>query len=135
MIKLRAQSVAEFYALAMGALTELELPVSIDLLPNEINDPFPFDRHREHRAYDPEYTHRFWRVLLQSDRVFKPFRSRFIGKCSPVHFFWGSFDLAVTRFSGRAAPLHPGGVPHLPDAIAREAYSHEVSSCGLWPGQ
>ncbi len=136
MIKLRAQSVAEFYALVMGALTELELPVSIDLLPNEINDPFPFDRHREHRAYDPEYTHRFWRVLLQSDRVFKLFRSRFIGKCSPVHFFWGSFDLGVTRrFSGRAAPLHPGGVPHLPDAIAREAYSHEVSSCGLWPGQ
>lgn len=88
MIKLRAQSVAEFYALAMGALTELELPVSIDLLPNEINDPFPLDR-REHRAYDPEYTHRFWRVLLQSDRVFKLFRSRFIGKCSPVHLFWG----------------------------------------------
>jgi len=81
-----------------------------------------------------EYANRFWRVLVQSDRIFTAFRARFIGKCSPVHFFWGSFDLAVTRFSGRRAPEHPGGVPHLPDDVTREAYSHEVSSCGFWPG-
>src|SRR5262249_31640923 len=84
--------------------------------------------------YDPEYANRFWRILLQTDRVFTAFRARFLGKCSPVHFFWGSFDMAVTRFSGRRAPRHPGGVPNLPDAVAREAYSHEVSSAGWWPG-
>ncbi len=95
---------------------------------------FRSNRTRKNSAYDPEYANRFWRVLLQSDRVFKEFRAGFCGKCSPVHFFWGSFDLAVTRFSGRRAPPHPGGVPHLPDAVAREAYSHEVSSLGFWPG-
>ena len=133
-IKLQPQSVARFYKALMSALTELELPVKIDLVPNEISTAIPFDRDEEHRSYDPEYANRFWRVLLQSDRVLKKFRSRFCGKCSPVHFFWGSFDLAVTRFSGRAAPPHPGGVPHLPDTVAREAYAQEVSSVGFWPG-
>ncbi|MBA3830591.1 MAG: hypothetical protein H0X34_01595 [Chthoniobacterales bacterium] len=134
LIKLRARPVAEFYRAVMGGLSELELPVKIDLLPNEISNPIAFDRDETHRAYDPEYANRFWRVLVQSDRLFKNFRARFCGKCSPVHFFWGSFDLAVTRFSGRPAPPHPGGVPHLPDAVAREAYAQEVSSVGFWPG-
>src|SRR3954469_10524184 len=133
-LKLRAQSVAEFYRALMAALQELDVPVEINLLPNEIESPIPFDQDEENRSYDPEYANRFWRVLLQSHRVFTNFRSRFCGKCSPVHFFWGSFDLAVTRFSGRNAPPHPGGVPHLPDAVAREAYSQEVSSLGFWPG-
>lgn len=133
-LPLRAQSVAEFYSALMATLRELNLPAKIDMLPNEIPDPIRFDEDEKHRSYDPGAAHRFWRVLLQSDRVFQRFRSRFCGKCSPVHFFWGSFDLAVTRFSGRAAPPHPGGVPHLPDSVAREAYAHEVSSLGFWPG-
>ena len=118
----------------MEALHELGIDPHISAVPNEVPDPIPFAEDETHRAYDPEYANRFWRVLVQADRVFKEFRSRFIGKCSPIHFFWGSFDLAVTRFSGRPAPPHPGGVPHLPDTITREAYSHEVSSCGFWPG-
>src|SRR2546423_3061437 len=134
MIELKAQSVAKFYEAVMKALRDLELPVTINTMPNEIENPIPFNKDEEHRSYDREYANRFWRVLVQSDRVFKEFRSRFCGKCSPVHFFWGSFDLAVTRFSGRPAPPHPGGVPHLPDAVVREAYSHEVSSAGFWPG-
>src|SRR5437763_4910802 len=133
-IELKPRSVADFYKAVMSALAELKLPVKIDMLPNEIPDPIPFDRDDKHRSYDPEYANRFWRVAAQSDRVFKTFRARFCGKCSPVHFFWGSFDLAVTRFSGRQAPPHPGGIPHLPDAITREAYSQEVSSLGFWPG-
>ena len=133
-IELKPRSVADFYKAVMTALDELKLPVKIDMLPNEIPDPIPFDRDDKHRSYDPEYANRFWRVLAQADRVFKTFRARFCGKCSPVHFFWGSFDLAVTRFSGRQAPPHPGGIPHLPDAITREAYSQEVSSLGFWPG-
>ena len=133
-IPLRPQTVAAFYQEVMGALGELELPVKIDLVPNELTEPIPFDRDETHRAYDPEYANRFWRVLVQSERVFTRFRAGFCGKCSPVHFFWGSFDLAVTRFSGRAAPPHPGGVPHLPDVVAREAYAKEVSSLGFWPG-
>jgi Family of unknown function (DUF5996) len=133
-IKLQPQSVANFYRTIMQSLNALELPVEIGLGPNEVENPIPFDRDEAHRSYDPEYANRFWRVLVQADRVFKTFRSRFCGKCSPVHFFWGSFDLAVTRFSGRAAPPHPGGIPHLPDAVTREAYSHEVSSLGFWPG-
>jgi hypothetical protein len=133
-LKLRPRSVARFYQDVMKALTEMDLSVKIDLVPNEIQNPTPFDRDEEHRSYDAEYANRFWRVLIQADRVFKDFRSDFCGKCSPVHFFWGSFDLAVTRFSGRAAPPHPGGIPHLPDAITREAYSQEVSSLGFWPG-
>jgi len=132
--KLRPQPVAKFYREVMNALAEMKLPVTINTTPNEIENPISFDQDDEHRSYDPEYANRFWRVLVQSDRVFKEFRSRFCGKCSPVHFFWGSFDLAVTRFSGRPAPPHPGGVPHLPDKITREAYSQEVSSLGFWPG-
>ena len=128
------QTVAQFYQKLMSVLRELNLPVSINTTPNELPNPIPFERDETHRSYDPEYANRFWRVLLQGDRVFKEFRSRFCGKCSPSHFFWGSFDLAVTRFSGQPAPQHPGGVPHLPDAITREAYSQEVSSLGFWPG-
>ena len=133
-IELKPRSVAEFYRILMKTLEDLDLPVTIHTMPNEIENPIAFDRDEEHRSYDREYASRFWRVLVQSDRVFKEFRSRFCGKCSPVHFFWGSFDLAVTRFSGRPAPPHPGGVPHLPDEITREAYSQEVSSLGFWPG-
>ncbi len=118
----------------MDALRGLDLDVRIYASPNEVPDPIPFDRDDVHRAYDAAAVNRFWRVLVQSDRVFKRFRSGFIGKCSPVHLFWGALDLAVTRFSGRTAPEHPGGIPNLPDRITREAYSHEVSSCGFWAG-
>jgi hypothetical protein len=133
-IELGPRSVAAFYREVMAALSELKIDTTISMTPNEVEPAIPFDEDDKHRSYDPEYANRFWRVLLQSDRVFKDFRSRFCGKCSPVHFFWGSFDLAVTRFSGRPAPLHPGGVPHLPDAVTREAYCQEVSSLGFWPG-
>jgi hypothetical protein len=133
-IALQPRPVAEFFTLVMGALDALGLPVTIDERPNEIADAIPFSRDTVHAAYDAGAVHRFWRVLLQADRVFKHFRTGFLGKASPVHFFWGSFDLAVTRFSGRAAPPHPGGVPALPDSVVREAYSHEVSSAGFWPG-
>ena len=133
-LKLAPKSVAAFYREVMDALGELEIAVEIKTTPNEVDPAIPFEKNENDSAYDSEYANRFWRVLLQSDRVFKDFRSEFCGKCSPVHFFWGSFDLAVTRFSGRRAPPHPGGVPHLPDAITREAYSHEVSSLGFWPG-
>ena len=131
---LEPRSVASFYSLLMNELGRLDVPVHISRLPNEIPDAVAFDRDEAHRAYDREYANRFWRILVQAHRVFTEFRARFIGKCSPVHFFWGAPDLAVTRFSGRPAPPHPGGVPRLPDWVAREAYSHEVSSCGLWPG-
>lgn len=131
---LERQSVAAFYRRLMKELDQLDLKVRIQTKPNEIADAIPFERDEAHASYDPEYAHRFWRVLLQCDRVFKIFRARFVGKCSPVHFFWGAPDLAVTRFSGRLAPRHAGGVPNLPDRVAREAYSHEVSSCGFWPG-
>jgi hypothetical protein len=118
----------------VSALKGIGVPLHISASPNEVEDATPFAKDETHASYDPEYANRFWRVLLQADRVFKKFRSEFCGKCSPVHFFWGSFDLAVTRFSGRRAPKHPGGIPHLPDAVTREAYSHEVSSLGFWPG-
>ncbi len=133
-ITLQPQSVANFYRQVMANLRELGVEVQIGMKPNETLEAIPFDHDEKHAAYDLEYANRFWRVILQADRVFKEFRSRFCGKCSPVHFFWGSFDLAVTRFSGRPAPPHPGGIPHLPDAITREAYSQEVSSLGFWPG-
>ena len=133
-IKLEPRSVAEFKNTVLGALAALEVPVAIRDLPCEIAGATPFSRDHAHAAYDAESAQRFWRVLLQVDRVFKQFRSGFIGKCSPVHFFWGSFDLAVTRFSGRRAPLHPGIAPGVAPSVMQEAYSHEVSSAGFWPG-
>ena len=133
-VSLTAQPVAAFYAAVMGALADLGIDLKIDDKPNELPDPIRFGDDQEHASYDPDAAHRFWQVLRQADRVFAKFRTGFLGKSSPVHFFWGSFDLAVTRFSGRPAPRHPGGVPNLPDAVAQEAYSHEVSSAGFWPG-
>jgi Family of unknown function (DUF5996) len=133
-ITLEPRAVAEFYTMVIAALEELRIPVRITDFPCEIAGAIAFSQDRLHRAYDVEYARRFWRVLLQADRLLKRFRTGFIGKSSPVHFFWGSFDLAVTRFSGRRAPPHPGGAPGLSDAVMREAYSHEVSSAGFWPG-
>jgi len=131
---LEPMSVAEFYARTMMALAELGIDFAINQLPNEVPDPIRFQDDNVHRAYDADSVNRFWQALLQIDRVFKQFRAGYTGKCSPVHFFWGSFDLAVTRFSGKEAPEHPGGVPGLPDPVTREAYSKEVSSAGFWPG-
>jgi hypothetical protein len=133
-VTLRPLTVAEFYAEVMRALAALSIEVAIVTKPNEVADPIPFDRDTVHKSYDADHANRFWRVLAASHHVMSLFRSAFLGKVSPVHFFWGSFDLAVTRFSGRSAPRHPGGVPALPDDVAREAYSHEVSSAGFWPG-
>jgi Family of unknown function (DUF5996) len=133
-LALRPRSVADLYRELFAALGALGIDVHIHTTPNEVADAIPFDQDETHAAYDAEYANRFWRILVQADRVLKAFRARFIGKASPVHFFWGSFDLAVTRFSGRTAPPHPGGVPHFPDWVAREAYSHEVASAGFWPG-
>lgn len=133
-IALEPRPVADFYRNVLEALAALGLDTRIHTTPSEVADGIPFEKDTEHQHYDPEFATRFWRALVQIDRVFKEFRSRFIGKCSPVHFFWGSFDLAVTRFSGREAPPHPGGIPNLPDWVAREAYSHAVSSAGFWPG-
>jgi hypothetical protein len=133
-IPLAPRPVAEFYALVMAALAELGIRVEIDELPSEIAGGVRFSQDRIHHSYDADYAGRFWRVLLDVDRVLKQFRTGFIGKSSPVHFFWGSFDIAVTRFSGRRAPPHPGGAPGLSNAVMREAYSHEVSSAGFWPG-
>ncbi|WP_243372786.1 DUF5996 family protein [Microvirga solisilvae] len=127
-------SVAEFYEELLDLLRGIGGHVTIKEMPNEVPDPIRFSEDRIHASYDADAAYRFWRVLLQTDRVFKLFRSSFLGKASPVHFFWGSFDLAVTRFSGRKAPPHPGGVPGLPDDVTREAYSDEVSSAGFWPG-
>jgi hypothetical protein len=131
---LEPQSVAAFYRRLMEELDRLDLHVDIHKRPNEVLEPIRFDQDESHRIYDPRYSNRFWRILVQADRVLKEFRGRFIGKCSPVHLFWGALDLAVTRFSGQRAPEHPGGIPNLPDWVTREAYSHEVSSCGFWPG-
>lgn len=133
-VHLKPRSVAEFYEAVSAAMDELGFEFSIHMTPSEIPDAIPFDQDREHEAYDAGYAALFWQALVQIDRVFKEFRSRYIGKASPVHFFWGSFDLAVTRFSGDEAPAHPGGVPNFPDWVAREAYSHVVSSAGFWPG-
>jgi hypothetical protein len=131
---LQAMTVAEFYDEARGLLRELGVTLDIDPRPSELVDAIPFPEDRFHRAYDADAVHRFWRVLLQADRLLKLFRTGFLGKASPVHLFWGGFDLAVTRFSGRPAPLHPGGIAGLSDRVTREAYSHEVSSAGFWPG-
>jgi len=133
-VSLAPMPVAEFCARLFAAMAELGLEIKIDMTPSEIADGIPFDQDRVHTSYDRDYVSRFWRALLAAQKVFADFRTGFLGKASPVHFFWGSFDLAVTRFSGRSAPPHPGGVPALPDSVAREAYSHEVSSAGFWPG-
>jgi hypothetical protein len=129
-----AEPVAAFFGGLTGTLASMDIAVKIHGLPNELPDPIPFERDDVHRSYDREYAQRWWRILVQADRVFKQFRARYVGKCSPVHLFWGAADLAVTRFSGRTAPKHPGGIPHLPDWVVQEAYSHEVSSCGFWAG-
>jgi hypothetical protein len=131
---LEPRTVAGFYRQIMALLGGLGVGVAINEMPNEVADPIRFSEDTIHRSYDGAAAQRFWRMLVQADRVFRLFRTGFLGKVSPVHFFWGSFDLAVTRFSGRTAPPHPGGIPGLPDAITREAYSHEVSSAGFWPG-
>jgi hypothetical protein len=131
---LAGHSVSSFYAATMTALAELGIAAAIDEIPNELPDPIRFSLDSAHASYDADAVGRFLQILVNCDRVFKQFRTGFLGKASPVHFFWGSFDLAVTRFSGRRAPRHPGGVPHLSDAVACEAYSHEVSSAGFWPG-
>jgi uncharacterized protein DUF5996 len=131
---LAGHSVASFYAQVMAELAELGIHVKINETPNELPAPIRFSQDTTHASYDPDAVRRFFQILVDCDRVFKQFRTGFVGKASPVHFFWGSFDLAVTRFSGRRAPLHPGGVPNLPNSVACEAYSHEVSSAGFWPG-
>lgn len=133
-IELRPRTVADFYQAVMSALAALDISVKIHKTPNEVANPIPFHKDDIHKSYDPEYAQRFWQVILQCESVFTEFRSYFRGKVSPVHFFWGSFDLAVTRFSGRSAPEHPGGVPNMPDDVAKEAYNQEVSSAGFWPG-
>ena len=133
-VALEPRSVADFYRAVRSTLADLDLPVEIYPRPDEIEDPIPFVRDELHRSYDAEAVHRYWLALVQAHRVMVKFRSGFIGKVSPVHYFWGAPDLAVTRFSGRTAPKHPGGAPNLPDWVQQEAYSHEVSSCGFWPG-
>ncbi len=133
-VALRPRSVADFYAALTQALGKLGLAVSVDERPCEIAGATRFSEDETHATYDPRCAHRLWQVLLRVDRVFKEFRTGFLGKCSPVHFFWGSFDLAVTRFSGRAAPAFPGKAPGVSRSVMREAYSHEVSSAGFWPG-
>ena len=133
-IELTPRSVANFYQTVMKTLKELDIEVQIWTMPQEMTDPIPFEQDDRHAAYDLEAAQRFWQILMQATRLMTIFRSGYVGKCSPVHFFWGSFDLAVTRFSGRRAPEHPGGVPHMADWVTREAYSYEVSSCGFWFG-
>jgi hypothetical protein len=131
---LQPMSVAAFHQRLMAELRDAGIAVNINVVPNEVPDPIRFPEDEVHASYDRAAVHRFWRALVQVDRVFRLFRTCFLGKASAVHLFWGSFDLAVTRFSGRPAPLHPGGIPGLPDEVTREAYSHEVSSAGFWPG-
>ena len=131
---LAGKSVASFYVAVLAELNALGIDIAIDEMPNELPDPIRFSQDDRHASYDPDAVRRFHQILKNCDRIFKQFRTGFLGKASPVHFFWGSFDLAVTRFSGRTAPRHPGGVPNLQDAVAHEAYSHEVSSAGFWPG-
>jgi len=133
-LPLAPRSVAEFYQEYLALLNGLGLDVRIWPVPVEVERAVPFAEDHEHASYDATYAHRFWRVLTQTDRVLQRFRGGFLGKSSPVHFFWGGCDLAVTRFSGRRAPKHPGGIPNVADWVTQEAYSHEVSSCGFWPG-
>ena len=132
-IALQPRSVADFYHEVMRNLESLGMPITIWTTPVEVQDRTPFEKDEKHAAYDPEYAQRVWRIMAEANRVLTEFRGRFIGKVSPVHFFWGAFDLAVTRFSGRRAPPHPGA-PNMARFVAVEAYSHEVSSCGFWPG-
>ena len=133
-LPLAARSVADFYAEYAALLRSLEIDLRIWPVPSEMPDTVPFNEDHKHASYDADAVYRCWRILLESDRVLKHFRGRFIGKCSPSHFWWGGFDLACTRFSGRRAPQHPGGIPNLPDWVTREAYSHECISAGWWPG-
>jgi hypothetical protein len=133
-IPLRSGPLSRFYPEVMDALASLGAEVQISAAPNELPEAIPFAEDHAERPYDPDAALALWRAMVRIEAVFARFRTRFLGKCSPVHLFWGAFDLAVTRFSGRRAPLHPGGIPHLPDAVTREAYSHEVSSAGFWPG-
>lgn len=131
---LAGNTVAEFYKKIFQALEELNIKVKINPMPCELEDPIPLDKDSTHGTYNAEHATALLRAMLHAQHVLSQFRAEFNGKCSPVHFFWGAADLAVTRFSGRTAPKHPGGVPNLPDWVAQEAYSHEVSSCGFWPG-
>ncbi len=131
---LEPMTVAEFHRKFLALTDDLGVRTRFNGVPNEVSDPIPFAKDTTHASYDADAVNRFWRALVQVERVLEHFRTGFLGKVSPVHLFWGSFDLAVTRFSGRPAPLHPGGIPGLPDPITREAYSHEVSSAGFWPG-
>ena len=133
-VPLQSMSVAEFHGIVMAMLERAGHKAQIHAAPNEVDPAIPFAQDIAARSYDPDSARRLLGALIEADRVFRLFRSGFLGKVSPVHFFWGGFDLAVTRFSGRRAPLHPGGIPNLPDDITREAYSHEVSSAGFWPG-
>ena len=133
-IKLHTRSVADFYTTVFDKLNLIGIKVAIYPKPNELDHATPFYEDEAHCTYDAEQINLFWQALVKIDKVFTRFRAGFKGKCSPVHFFWGAFDLAVTRFSGREAPKHPGGAPNMPDDVMQEAYSHEVSSCGFWPG-
>lgn len=133
-LPLQSESVAEFYQRVQQALKELEISTNFDARPNELEAALPFSEDTQDRVYEASQAYTFWQVLVRINNVMNEFRSKFVGKSSPVHFFWGSFDLALTRFSGKTAPEHPGGVPHLADKVVKEAYSHEVSSCGFWPG-
>lgn len=133
-LKLAPRTVADFYGHLMRLLGNLRLETRIWTQPQELEKTIPFEKDQQHKSYDPDAAHRFWLMLVHANRVLNRFRSDFVGKCSPVHFFWGSFDLAVSRFSGRTAPPHPGGVPNMADWVAREGYSHELVSVGFWPG-
>ncbi len=133
-LELRPRSVADFYHKLLEELRGMGIVVEIHGMPNEVSEPIPFEENERDGEYQSKYANRFFRVLSSSTRVMEEFRGGFLGKCSPVHLFWGAMDLAVTRFSGGTAPKHPGGIPHLPDWITREAYSHELSSAGFWPG-
>lgn len=134
LVALEPKPVADFYAETMSALRELDVDVAIWTTPTEVERAIPFDADYEHRSYSPEHVEKFWGQLVQANRVLAEFRSRFIGKVSPVHVFWGGLDLACSRFSGRAAPPHPGGAPNCGDWVMIEGYSHELSSAGFWPG-
>ena len=133
-VKLYERTVADFYAAIFDKLKQSGIDIAIYTMPNEIENAIPFEKDNVHKTYNKEHMQNFWKALVQVHNVFTKFRAGFNGKCSPVHFFWGAFDLAVTRFSGRPAPLHRGSVPNIPANVMQEAYSHEVSSCGFWPG-